>query len=210
MKKILLVLGIMAGLLFSLVARADTYPADPYTLIQLAADKTFARLKSDQPQIKSNPDHLRVIIREELLPYIDNRFAAYKVLGNQIKQTTPEQRDAFVSAFTEYMISSYADALAHYDKQTVQVEPAKPLDGKEITAVNLSVKEAGKPDINLEFKLRKNNKTEQWKAFDMVAEGISLLSAKQSELGGLIRQNGIDAVIKQLNEHNAKPLVLKK
>ncbi|MBZ6065387.1 phospholipid-binding protein MlaC [Aeromonas schubertii] len=210
MKKILLVLGIMAGLLFSLVARADTYPADPYALIQLAADKTFARLKSDQPQIKSNPDHLRVIIREELLPYIDNRFAAYKVLGNQIKQTTPEQRDAFVSAFTEYMISSYADALAHYDKQTVQVEPAKPLDGKEITAVNLSVKEAGKPDINLEFKLRKNNKTEQWKAFDMVAEGISLLSAKQSELGGLIRQNGIDAVIKQLNEHNAKPLVLKK
>ncbi|WP_368164200.1 phospholipid-binding protein MlaC [Aeromonas sp. R6-2] len=210
MKKILLVLGIMAGLLFSLVARADTYPADPYALIQLAADKTFARLKSDQPQIKSNPDHLRVIIREELLPYIDNRFAAYKVLGNQIKQTTPEQRDAFVSAFTEYMISSYADALAHYDKQTVKVEPAKPLDGKEITAVNLSVKEAGKPDINLEFKLRKNNKTEQWKAFDMVAEGISLLSAKQSELGGLIRQNGIDAVIKQLNEHNAKPLVLKK
>ncbi|KUE79587.1 toluene tolerance protein [Aeromonas schubertii] len=210
MKKILLVLGIMAGLLFSLVARADTYPADPYALIQLAADKTFARLKSDQPQIKTNPDHLRVIIREELLPYIDNRFAAYKVLGNQIKQTTPEQRDAFVSAFTEYMISSYADALAHYDKQTVQVEPAKPLDGKEITAVNLSVKEAGKPDINLEFKLRKNNKTEQWKAFDMVAEGISLLSAKQSELGGLIRQNGIDAVIKQLNEHNAKPLVLKK
>ncbi|MCV5682131.1 ABC transporter substrate-binding protein, partial [Escherichia coli] len=78
-----------------------------------------------------------------------------------------------------------------------------------ITAVNVSVKEAGKPDIFLEFKLRKNNKTGEWKAFDMVAEGISLLSAKQSELGGLIRQNGIDAVIAQLREHNAKPLVLK-
>lgn len=44
----------------------------------------------------------------------------------------------------------------------------------------------------------------------MVAERISLLSAKQSELGGLIRTNGIDAVIKQLQEHNAKPLVLDK
>ena len=38
------------------------------------------------------------------------------------------------------------------------------------------MKEAGKPDIFLEFKLRKNNKTGEWKAFDMVAEGISLLS----------------------------------
>jgi len=139
---------------------------------------------------------------------VDNRFAAYKVLGNQIKQTTPAQRDAFVEVFTEYMVSSYADALAHFDKQTVQVQPGKVADSN-ITAVNVSVKEAGKPDIFLEFKLRKNNKTGEWKAFDMVAEGISLLSAKQNELGGLIRQNGIDAVIAQLREHNAKPLVIK-
>ncbi len=93
------------------------------------------------------------------------------------------------------MVSSYADALAHFDKQTVKVEPGKAAGDSNITAVNVSVKEAGKPDIFLEFKLRKNNKTGEWKAFDMVAEGISLLSAKQNELGGLIRQNGIDAVI---------------
>ncbi|MCO4203738.1 phospholipid-binding protein MlaC [Aeromonas taiwanensis] len=207
-KKIALLLGLMTSMLFSLVAQAEINSSDPYALVDQAAQQTFARLKSDQAQVKNNPDHLRVIIREELLPYVDNRFAAYKVLGNQIKQTTPAQRDAFVEVFTEYMVSSYADALAHFDKQTVQVQPGKVADSN-ITAVNVSVKEAGKPDIFLEFKLRKNNKTGEWKAFDMVAEGISLLSAKQNELGGLIRQNGIDAVIAQLREHNAKPLVIK-
>ncbi|WP_439842686.1 phospholipid-binding protein MlaC [Aeromonas taiwanensis] len=207
-KKIALLLGLMTSMLFSIVAQAEINSSDPYALVDQAAQQTFARLKSDQAQVKSNPDHLRVIIREELLPYVDNRFAAYKVLGNQIKQTTPAQRDAFVEVFTEYMVSSYADALAHFDKQTVQVQPGKVADSN-ITAVNVSVKEAGKPDIFLEFKLRKNNKTGEWKAFDMVAEGISLLSAKQNELGGLIRQNGIDAVIAQLREHNAKPLVIK-
>ena len=207
-KKIALMLGLMTSMLFSLVARADVNTSDPYALVDQAAQQTFARLKADQAQVKSNPDHLRVIIREELLPYVDNRFAAYTVLGNQIKQTTPAQRDAFVDVFTEYMVSSYADALAHFDKQTVKVPPGKAAESN-ITAVNVSVKEAGKPDIFLEFKLRKNNKTGEWKAFDMVAEGISLLSAKQNELGGLIRQNGIDAVIAQLREHNAKPLVIK-
>lgn len=207
-KKIALLLGLMTSMLFSLSAQAAVDATDPNALVDMAAKQTFARLKADQAQIKSNPDHLRVIIREELLPYVDNRFAAYKVLGNQIKQTTPAQRDAFVEVFTEYMVSSYADALAHFDKQTVQVQPGKVADSN-ITAVNVSVKEAGKPDIFLEFKLRKNNKTGEWKAFDMVAEGISLLSAKQSELGGLIRQDGIDAVIAQLREHNAKPLVIK-
>ena len=206
-KKIALLLGLMTSMLFSLTAQA-TDATDPYALVDQAAKQTFARLKADQAQVKSNPDHLRVIIREELLPYVDNRFAAYKVLGNQIKQTTPAQRDAFVDVFTEYMVSSYADALAHFDKQTVKGQPGTAAESN-ITAVNVSVKEAGKPDIFLEFKLRKNNKTGEWKAFDMVAEGISLLSAKQNELGGLIRQNGIDAVIAQLRAHNAKPLVLK-
>ncbi|MFM5592149.1 ABC transporter substrate-binding protein [Aeromonas veronii] len=207
-KKIALLLGLMTSMLFSLSAQAAVDATDPNALVDQAAKQTFARLKADQAQVKSNPDHLRVIIREELLPYVDNRFAAYKVLGNQIKETTEAQRNAFVEVFTEYMVSSYADALAHFDKQTVKVEPGNAPSGN-ITAVNVSVKEAGKPDIFLEFKLRKNNKTGEWKAFDMVAEGISLLSAKQSELGGLIRQNGIDAVIAQLREHNAKPLVLK-
>ena len=206
-KKIALLLGLMISMLFAVTAQANA--SDPYALVDQAAKQTFARLKADHAQVKSNPDHLRVIIREELLPYVDNRFAAYKVLGNQIKETTPAQRDAFVEVFTEYMVSSYADALAHFDKQAVKVEPGKAPTDSNITAVSVSVKEDGKPDIFLEFKLRKNNKTGEWKAFDMVAEGISLLSAKQSELGGLIRQNGIDAVIAQLREHNAKPLVLK-
>ncbi|MGL5040486.1 MAG: ABC transporter substrate-binding protein [Aeromonas sp.] len=207
-KKIALLLSLMTSMLFALSAHAAINATDPNALVDQAAKQTFARLKADQAQIKSNPDHLRVIIREELLPYVDSRFAAYKVLGSQIKDTTEAQRNAFVDVFTEYMVSSYADALAHFDKQVVKVQPGKAPNGN-ITSVTLLVTEAGKPDIVLEFKLRKNNKTGEWKAFDMVAEGISLLSAKQSELGGLIRQNGIDAVIAQLRAHNAKPLVLK-
>jgi phospholipid transport system substrate-binding protein len=38
----------------------------------------------------------------------------------------------------------------------------------------------------------------------MVAEGISLLSAKQSELSGLIRDKGIDEVSKMLENHEIK------
>ena len=45
----------------------------------------------------------------------------------------------------------------------------------------------------------------------MVAENISMLSAKQSELSPLIRQKGIDAVTKMIADHNAsgsaEPLV---
>ena len=56
-KKIALMLGLMTSMLFSLVARADVNTSDPYALVDQAAQQTFARLKADQAQVKSNPDH---------------------------------------------------------------------------------------------------------------------------------------------------------
>ncbi|WP_409423128.1 phospholipid-binding protein MlaC [Pseudaeromonas sp. ZJS20] len=183
-------------------------PQDPYQLIDVVAQSTFKRMNKEQARIHQEPGYLRQVIREELLPYVDNRFAAYKVIGSNIKNTSPEQRDRFTEAFTDYIVATYADALGKYDNQTIQVEPAKPLGEQKIASVSVKVLEPGAPDITVIFKMRQNSKTGEWKAYDMVAEGISLLAAKQSELGGMIRQQGIDKVSAMLEEHNSKPATL--
>ena len=204
LKKMLSVCSLLLTLVMG--CQAAAYPADPYALVTEAANKTFGRLNKDQARIRAEPDYLRQVIREELMPYVDNKFASFKVIGSNIKETTPEQRDRFTAAFTDYIIATYADALAKYDNQTIKVEPAKPLNGDKIVSVNVAVTTPGKPDISVVFKLRQNSKTGEWKAFDMVAENVSLLASKQSELGGMIRDKGIDAVSQMLEQHNKKPL----
>ena len=206
LKKMLSVCSLLLTLVMG--CQAAAYPADPYALVTEAANKTFGRLNKDQARIRAEPDYLRQVIREELMPYVDNKFASFKVIGSNIKDTSPEQRERFTQAFTNYIISTYADALAKYDNQKIKVESAKPVGDEKITSVNVAVLDPGKPDINVIFKLRQNNKTGEWKVFDMVAEGISLLSSKQSELGGMIRDKGIDAVSQMLEEHNSKPVQL--
>lgn len=181
---------------------------DPYLLVKEAAGKTFTRLEQDAPQVKQNPNHLRTIVREELMPYVDNKFAAYKVIGKELRSTTPPQRERFVKAFTDYIVATYADALGKYDKQTIRVESGQPLDAKKEISVKVTVLDPDKPEINVIFQLRKNSKTGEWKVFDMIAEGVSLLSSKQSELGGSIRQKGIDSVSSMLEQHNLKPATL--
>lgn len=191
-----------------LMPMAQAAPQDPYQLIDVVAQRTFHRMNQEQARIHQEPGYLRQVIREELLPYVDNRFAAYKVIGSNIKSTSPEQRDRFTQAFTDYIVATYADALGKYDNQTIQVEPPKPLGDQKVASVSVKVLEPGAPDITVIFKLRQNSKTGEWKAYDMVAEGISLLAAKQSELGGMIRQQGIDKVSAMLEEHNRKPATL--
>jgi phospholipid transport system substrate-binding protein len=54
--------------------------------------------------------------------------------------------------------------------------------------------------------LRKNQKTNEWKAYDMVAEGISLLSSKQSEFQSILRKDGLQKVIDLMNNAISKPI----
>jgi phospholipid transport system substrate-binding protein len=57
--------------------------------------------------------------------------------------------------------------------------------------------------------VRKHKKTGDWKAYDMVAEGVSLLDSKQAELSSLIRQKGLAYVTEILKEKSAKSIVFK-
>ena len=114
-----------------------------------------------------------------------------------------DESGAFTEAFGEYIVATYADALGKYNNQEL-VSPAYEKVGAKETMVSTKflIREPQKQDLEVVFKLRKNSKTGEWKAFDMVAEGISMLSAKQSELTPLIRTKGVSGVTELLKEHN--------
>ena len=59
--------------------------ANPYKAMQEAAKKTFCRLKNWQPKIRANPDYLRDVVDQELLPYVQIKYAGALVLGVTIK-----------------------------------------------------------------------------------------------------------------------------
>ncbi len=181
--------------------QGETY-TDPYQLIEVVAGQTFERVKREAELIESEPQYAEEIVVEELLPYVDYKYAAYKVIGPGLKKTTKEQRIAFVDAFKQHLINTYSTVLFKYNSQQLKLPAAKDTANKKIVSIPVRFVEAGKPDINVNFKLRKNKKTGHWKVFDVVAEGISLLATKQSELRGLIKKQGIDEVTELLVKKN--------
>ena len=183
---------------------------NPYALLEEVAGKTFDRIKAEQPIIQENPDRLRDIVEQELLPYIDYQFAALKVLGKHYRTVPKERIPEYFKVFRKYLVATYAIALGQYNDQSVEFEPAKDYTKRKDVTVRVLVKEEGRPDIKIAFKVRKNPKTKQWKAYDMVAEGISMVSSKRSELESILRQEGLGKVIELMEEKNNRPIVLKK
>jgi len=182
---------------------------DPYLMIKKVAGKTFKRFADEQQAIQADPNVIKNIVREELMPYINYKYSAFKVIDKHLKNTTAQERKDFVPVFREYLVTSYAQVFTLYDNQPVEFAPAKNFTDKKIVAVNTRIIMPGRDNIDVSFKVRRNRKTNDWKAFDMVAEGVSLLDSKQAELSGVIRQKGLPYVTELLKKKSERNIVFK-
>jgi len=181
---------------FSLSSLAND--VSPYKVIETVGDNLFTRIAENQQEIKKFPGLMRDIVDEELMPSIDYKYAAYRILGKHLRKTTKEQRAKFVVSMRSYLVRTYANALTQYKNQQVIFEHEKDIKGKKIVSVNTRIIDISRPEINIAFKMRQNKKTKEWKAYDMVVEGISLLSSKQAELSQRIGKQGVERVSLEL------------
>lgn len=192
------------------VSHAQTIRNDnPYLLLEQVADRTFSRIADERDQINQDLDYFRVIIREEMMPYVDSTYAAKRVLGRALKDTTEEQRQEFYAVFREYLVATYGRAFTQYDESIHRVEfdNANRFDPESrAVTVNTRVIEEGRPPIRMDFKMRFDKTDELWKAYDLVVEGVSLLNSKQSEIASVIRSRGIDGTIELLREKAQEPI----
>ncbi len=198
----------MTALFVTQTVRAET---SPYVLMQQASDKLFADIKNNQAKIKKDPNYLRTIVRNDLLPYVQVNYAGSLVLGSHFKSTTPEQREKFFKAFSDFIEQAYAQVLTAYTDQNIQIEPAKEVGDKNLVSIRVNIMQnGGQAPIKLDFKWRKNSKTGEWQAYDMVAEGVSMVVTKQNEWSGILRQQGIEALTAQIQKSAAAPVTLSK
>ena len=198
----------VTALFVTQTVRAET---SPYVLMQQASDKLFADIKNNQAKIKKDPNYLRTIVRNDLLPYVQLNYAGSLVLGSHFKSTTPEQREKFFKAFSDFIEQAYAQVLTAYTDQNIQIEPAKEVGDKNLVSIRVNIMQnGGQAPIKLDFKWRKNSKTGEWQAYDMVAEGVSMVVTKQNEWSGILRQQGIEALTAQIQKSAAAPVTLSK
>ncbi|WP_431224871.1 phospholipid-binding protein MlaC [Serratia sp. L9] len=182
---------------------------NPYSLMKDAADKTFTRLKAEQPRIKQDPNYLRTIVHEELMPFVQVKYAGALVLGRYYKEATPAQREAYFTAFQAYLEQAYGQALAMYHGQTYQIEPEQPLGSADIIAIRVTIIDnGGRPPVRLDFQWRKNSKTGNWQAYDMIAEGVSMITTKQNEWASTLRLKGVEGLTQQLQAAAKQPITL--
>ncbi len=202
-----LTLGVFVAFTPIYVVAKPVNETNPYLLISDVSENTFSILRKDNAKYQTNPELLRGLVEKELLPFINVRYAALRLLGPQARKATKKERDAFTDAFYQYLVASYAQILIQYTDQKVTVEAPKPIDPKrKVVSVRVDITDASRPPIRLDFKLRKNTKTGNWQGFDVQVEGVSMLDTKTSEWSSTLRREGISKMTVMLLDLAKRPI----
>lgn len=214
MQQYMTMLSLVLALIIAPFANAQTTPVidnNPYILVQNLADDLFKEVEVKQQEIHSNPNLLKEIVTDKLLPYVSYKYSAAMSLGSFYRKATPVQRSEFMAAFKCYFVSTLAQVLTQYSDQRVLVEQGSVRDAQtKIVAIKVLVKGAGREPIHLDFKMKKSKKTGAWSAIDMLVEGVSMIKSKHGEWAKTLRTQGIATLTKQLEITASKDIVLDK
>ena len=97
----------MASLVSAQVFASESIDrTQPYQMMTQVAEVAFDRLKSEQENIQQDPELLKVIVEEELMPYVNAQYAALKLLGPNLKGADRKDVGVFIDAFRKYLVSS--------------------------------------------------------------------------------------------------------
>jgi len=193
------VLAFLAAMAFAVVALAQQVTPDQ--LVQKITDDVLAAIKSDKDLAAGDKQKAIKLAEEKVLPYIDFEQATRLAVGRAWRQATPEQQKRLVSEFRNMLVRTYSNAISAYQGQTLKVLPSRggKQDPEETTVRTQFVRAGGQP-LPIDFTMHQKEGT--WKVYDIVVEGVSLVMTYRSEFDAVVKQEGIDGLIKRLASKN--------
>ena len=194
MNKLLLALSMLC---FSLTGFAIEAPD---ALVKRTAEDVLATVKSDTEIQAGNQEKIFALTEEKILPNFNFDKVSRLVLGKNWTKATPEQKTAFQNEFRTLLIRTYATALSKYKNQTIEYKPLRLAEGATTASVKTAIVQPGGQPIAVDYSLEKQ--ADAWKVYDIVIEGVSLVTNYRGQFAQEIRQNGLDSLIKKLADKN--------
>jgi phospholipid transport system substrate-binding protein len=141
---------------------------------------------------------------ELVMSSIDMNLISKFVLSKYWKTASQEQKVAYLNAFEEYFISSYANKLDQYSGEKIIIVSSDA--AKKFVIVKSNIVRDGADTLKIELDWRLLTRDGQTKIIDLSIEGISLIIAQREEFQSFLSNNdgNLDALINKLRSINNK------
>jgi phospholipid transport system substrate-binding protein len=176
--------------------------SSPVDLVQDTTSRMLAAMKADETEIQHDDGRLYKLIADIVLPHFDFSRMSMWTLGPYWRSATPEQRERFVAQFRRLLVRTYAHTLMDYRNTRIRYLPLlAPPDARRVT-VRCEVDQPGGNPVQLAYAMYLT--ADGWKVYDVLVEGVSLVTNYRSSFAAIIQQQGMDGLIRQLAAKNGE------
>jgi len=192
------------GAIFSLLLASSVLAAsDPVHMLQSVTDQVTSELKANRALLDAQPDRINDIVDRFLMPHVDFQEMSRWVAGRAAWNNASEkERQAFIKVFRELVIRTYAGSLNDYENQTIEYMPLRgAAEGAQVQVFSVISSPDAAP-VHLAYRLTRASG--EWKVYDIVIEGVSLLKGFQNQFSTDIAHDGLPAVTEKIRAHNAQ------
>ena len=199
MLKKLIVLAAVAITLIPQVASAQDAPD---ALIQKSTSEILAAIKADKDLAAGDQKKIEKLADEKVLPFFNIARMTQLAVGRNWRDASDAQKKSLIDEFRTLLVRTYSTSLTQFRNQTIDVKPTKIAAGDTEVVVKTQIIQPGGQPIPIDYSMEKSSGG--WKVFDVLIDGVSLVTNYRSSFNTEIQKSGIDGLIKSLSERNAK------
>jgi phospholipid transport system substrate-binding protein len=164
--------------------------------IEGLGQRTIAILENENTDPAEKEAQLRALFEE----YVALEWVGRFVLGRHWRQANQEQRQAYLKYYKDFIINSYTDRLKQYTGQNFTITRTIPLEDEKYL-LTMQILRPGEANVIVDYRLRKNG--ESFHIYDIVVEGVSLITTQRSEFDSVVSNRGLDYLIAQLRKRSS-------
>ncbi len=131
-------------------------------------------------------------VKPLLLENLDIDWMSKFTLGKHRRELTQEQIANFSNIYKSYIIASYASAIKQYTGQQIKINSVQNISDNEYI-VKTSIIKNGQDPLMINYLVR-SYPGDVYKVFDVVTEGVSMITSQQAEFSNTITTSGISSL----------------
>lgn len=193
---------ILIAIAITVVPQVSSAQDAPDAIIRKNTTEILSALKADKDLAAGDQKKIEKLADEKVLPYFNFVRMTQLAVGRNWRDANEAQKKLLMDEFRTLLVRTYSTSLTQFRNQTIEVKPMKMVAGDTEVVVKTLINQPGGQPIPIDYSME--NSSGGWKVFDVLIDGVSLVTNYRSSFNTEIQKNGIDGLIKSLSERNAK------
>jgi phospholipid transport system substrate-binding protein len=191
MKRAYCLFGLIGLLCWALAAQALAAPT-PKERVQETVDAVLEVLRDQERDVETKKRDIRTLVRERF----DFRAMAQSTLAQNWRSASEEEQRRFVTLYSRLLEDTYLVMVEEYTNETVEYRK-ETLRNEKTAQVDTVILAPGK-EIPVIYRTRL--KDGDWYIYDVIIEGVSLVSTYRSTYQQIVRRDGMSGLLAQLEK----------